>query len=129
MKILMVEDDRWFADSLRNTMLGDTAGDIEIKTCHSAEKAIDLVDAFLPDVILLDIMLGDKNGLVLLNELQSYIDTRVIPIVILSLNATQVNQNDLAQFGVHRVLDKSIATIDEIIESCKSAVGSSATYV
>lgn len=118
MRILMVEDDQWFADSLRNTML-DKMNNAQIEVCHSAEAAIENIDQALPDVILLDMMLGDKNGLTLLNELQSYDDTRKIPVIILSLNASQINADDLCQFGVCQVLDKTTATIDEIINCCK----------
>lgn len=127
MKVLMVEDDRWFSESLRNIMLSKTQ--FQIKTCASAEEAILLLDNFNPDVLLLDFTLGTKNALVLINELQSYIDTRDLPILILSLNAKQLDINDLHILGVRRILDKTNTTPEDVIDACLACEEEASVYV
>jgi len=68
-------------------------------------------------------MLGEQNGLVLLNELQSYIDTRSLPIIILSLNTDKLDLDDLCQFGVRAILDKATITPDSLATTITDAVG------
>ena len=134
MKILIVEDDPWYAESLSNAILSEarTVGHCEgvarsnlgylIKTVNSSDAAAKSIDTFHPDVIILDIMLGEQNGLVLLNELQSYIDTRNLPVIVLSSVASKLSSNDLRQLGVREILDKAKTTPGEIATICKEAV-------
>ena len=121
MRILLVEDDPWYAESLCSTIRNEL--DCEINTARSAGAAVAMIDSFQPNAIILDIMLGEQNGLVLLNELQSYIDTRSLPIIILSLNTDKLDLDDLCQFGVRAILDKATITPDSLATTITDAVG------
>ena len=110
-KILLIEDDKWYAESLSRML-----DEFEIKITDSAEKSIEIIDQDVPDVICLDLNLGAKNGLSLLHELQSYIDTRKIPIVILSTDARRLDVDNLLVYGVTKILDKTEITPDELKE-------------
>jgi two-component system phosphate regulon response regulator PhoB len=116
MKLLIVEDDPWYAESLRNTLGGMTS-----QVASSSESAIEQVDEFKPDVILLDFQLGARNAMTLLNELQSYTDTRQIPVVILATDARRLKLENLAACGVRAILDKADATPSQIIKELKHA--------
>lgn len=57
----------------------------EIQTCNSAEKAIELIERFDPDIIILDLILsGELDGLSLLRFLKSDSKYKIIPVIILS---------------------------------------------
>ena len=121
-KILLIEDDKWFADSLVSSL----SQDFEVRICSDLEKFFDTIENFTPDLLLVDVILGTKNIFVLLNELQSHIDVRMIKVVILTSSAKQIKLRDVANFNVKEVLDKAKIepktlrkTLHEIIESDK----------
>lgn len=102
-KILLIEDDKWFADSLISFLRQD----FEVRFCYDLENFFDTIESFKPDLLLLDVILGAKNIFVLLNELQSHVDTRNINVVIMTSSARQIELQDIKQFNVKKVLDKA----------------------
>ncbi len=108
MTVLILEDDKWFADSLRASL----EEKFDVRVCHNPEKTFDILEKWWPDVLLADVILGAKNLFVLLNETQSYTDTRDLPVVILSTTTQPINIDDLAEYNVQKVLNKSEITPD-----------------
>jgi DNA-binding NarL/FixJ family response regulator len=113
MKILIIENDRWFAESLQNMLPFDT------KIAPETETALELTDSFQPDMIITDINLGAKNALALLSELQSYTDTRVIPVIIMSTDSHRLKLDDLRKFGVVALIDKSQITPELLVSKIR----------
>jgi len=105
-KLLILEDEGWFADSLRAGL----EGDFEIKICRDPETIFNLLKKWWPDILLADVILGGKNLFVLLNEMQSYTDTRDLPVVILSAMADQIKIDDVKKYNVQKVLNKTEIT-------------------
>lgn len=94
--------------------------DIQIyRNAIEAMQKIAEIDARSIDVILLDIMLDGPDGFTLLNELVSYNDTSVIPIVIVT--ALKIKA-DLSDYGVIKVIDKSTMQPSDIREAVKFAI-------
>src|SRR5918999_2444851 len=67
-KVLIIEDHADSAEFLR--LLLEPEGYV-VKTAGTAQKARELVAAFAPDIILMDLMLPDVEGLDLLRELRT----------------------------------------------------------
>ncbi|MCL2451796.1 response regulator [Candidatus Saccharibacteria bacterium] len=109
-KILILEDDKWFADSLRASLKQK----FSVRVCHNPEKIFEMLDKWWPDILLADVILGEKNLFTLLNEIQSYTDTRELAVVILSSAARQIKISDVAQYNVQKVLDKAKITPAEL---------------
>ena len=81
-KILLVEDDaillQMYKDGLRE------AGFV-VETADTGDKAIVRVKSFLPDLVLLDIMLpGNLNGFDVLESMQRDPHLKDIPVVMLT---------------------------------------------
>lgn len=112
--ILLVDDDTWFSDSLIASLTNYSV----IKT-SDPDQVFDLIERYHPDLILADVMLGARNLFALLYEMQSYLDTRDLPVVILSAIANQIDPIDVKQLGVHAVLDKAEIT-PETLSQCIS---------
>lgn len=106
MKILILEDDKWFADSLCASLKSE----FDVRISHNPEKIFSILDKWQPDVLLADVILGTKNLFVLLNEMQSYTDTRTLPVVILSTAAEQIKPEDVARYNVKKILNKAEIT-------------------
>lgn len=113
-KILIIEDDQWLAE---NYQLILEKKQWKVKRVTRASAAIELIDTFQPDILLLDYLLPEKNAPTLLNELQSHPDTSTIPIVLCSSLSPQYFQTtDFSQYGVKAVLDKTTLTPDILQE-------------
>lgn len=107
-KVLIVEDDRWVAENYQRIL---TAAGFKCYSVHTAGRAIEVLDDFQPDVILLDFLLPEANALQLLHELQSYDDTNLLPVVLCtSLAEARREAGALEKYGVRMVLDKSSIT-------------------
>jgi CheY-like chemotaxis protein len=138
MKVLILEDDVWFAESLENMLSSsdlirgssNKSLDIpvkpeydelsfDIKIVNSPEKVFDVIEAWWPDVMLADVVLGAKNLFVLLHEMQSYVDTRELPVVILSSISQQIGAANLKNFNVRKVLDKAKITPDVLWQTLR----------
>lgn len=105
LKILLVDDDAWFSDSLIASL-----NEYSVIKTSDPDQVFDLIEHYRPDLILADVMLGARNLFALLHEMQSYLDTRDLPIIILSAMAKQINSIDVKKLGVYAVLDKAEIT-------------------
>ena len=114
MKILIIEDDKWFAESVSSNLVGHS-----LKIADSPETAITIIDKWKPDLLLLDIILGTTNGLALLYELQSYTDTRQLPIIIISAEGKRLKLDNLRKLGVIDVIDKTKMTPESLYSKIK----------
>lgn len=82
-KILIIDDDIDILDALQ-LLLEDKGYDINVNSKGEyAEKLIEGKKE-LPDLIVLDIMLGNKDGRIICKQLKSSNRTKHIPIILVS---------------------------------------------
>lgn len=117
--ILLVEDDTWLAE-LEASVL-EAAGHT-VRVAPNALEAIEMIDAQLPEVIVLDVLLAGTTAFALLHELQSYGDTGSIPVVLCTNIADQFELEKLKNYGVRRIVDKTTAKPDDIVAAVKAAL-------
>jgi DNA-binding response OmpR family regulator len=80
--VLLVEDNAGIADAL--TLLLQIEGyDVDLWTGESAELRL---QEPLPDLILLDLLLGGMDGSLMCQQLKAEDRTRQIPIILMSAN-------------------------------------------
>jgi CheY-like chemotaxis protein len=117
--VLIVEDDEWVAEQLARSLAG--AG---IRTEHAphALAAIDMIDAAIPDVIVLDVLLAGPNAFTLLHELKSHADLAEIPVILCTASADQLVSEDLTAYGVTQVLDKATMMPDDLVTAVRKAL-------
>lgn len=118
-KVLLVEDDAWLAE-LEASVLAKAG--YEVQVAPHAPAAIELVDTFQPEVIVLDVLLAGSTAFALLNELQSYSDTGLVPVVLCTNIADQFDGNRLKEYGVKRVVDKTTMHPDDLIAAVRSVL-------
>lgn len=116
-RVLIVEDDVWQRQHVSRVLQQN--GFETAESAHALE-AIDLVDTFQPNVIMLDMMLPGPNGLVLLHELQSHSDLAQIPVVVMSTRS-DLSLEQLAPYGVKVVLDKASMQLSDIVAAVNKA--------
>ena len=118
-KVLIVEDDQWLAE---NYSLVFEKNGWQTRHVVLAEQAIEEIDNFQPNVLLLDFMLPEKNAPTLLNELQSHTDLAKLPVVICSsLNMLQYDVQNFENYGVRQILDKAKITPQSVLLALEKA--------
>ena len=118
--IVIVEDDRWLNDSYARII---RSGGYEVYTAADGDEAIEAIDEYKPDLILLDVLLRRTTGMALLHELQSHVDLAGIPIVIISSMAKRLEPSELKPYGIRAVLDKETTTPEDMLRIVKEALG------
>lgn len=115
-KIMWVEDDDFLSDIIKQKISGQ---DCTLLHIASGKKALEIVENEMPDLIMLDIVLPDINGLEILQKIKDNPKTANIPVVLLS-NLGQPNDIDTGKnLKAARFLIKANVTLDEIIEEIK----------
>jgi len=115
-KVLLVEDSKWLAELEAGVL--ERAG-YTVSVVHHALAAIQTIDKNRPDVIILDVLLAGSTAFALLHELQSYGDTGPIPVVLCTNMAEQLSLDELAPYGVVRIIDKATMRPDDLIAAIK----------
>lgn len=122
MNVLLVEDDQWVSECYRMWLQG--AG-FSVCVARDAQEALDALDDFTCDVIVLDLLLSGANGVQLLSVLASHSDLMHIPVVVCSTAVPQADI-DWSAYGVVCVLNKADITpeafIQKITEVAKHAI-------
>lgn len=118
-RVLLVDDDAWLADLEAKVL--DDAG-YEVRVVPNALAAIDAVDDFQPEALILDVLLAGSTVFALLNELRSHNDTAKLPIILCTNIADQLDQTMLRDYGVVRVVDKSTMHPDDLVAAVRAAL-------
>lgn len=79
--ILLVEDDRFLSELYASCLARQGYA---VNRASDAQSAVDILDEYGADIVLLDLMLPAHNGVEVLQEIQSYSDWQEIPVLILS---------------------------------------------
>lgn len=103
-RILYVEDDPSIAEVVEMT-LSDFGG-YEVKHCDRGQKALDAVEDYMPDLILMDVMMPNMDGCTTLKHLQAMDAVKHIPVVFMTAKAQLHEQQEYLAAGAKGVLVK-----------------------
>ena len=118
-KILIVEDDS-FLKNLESAKF--THEGFEVVTTSSEKETVEMLPTIHPDIILLDLMLPDVDGLSLLEKIRNNETTKTTPIIVFS-NVADENQTKRAlEMGANDFMLKSNFTLGDIIEKIHAII-------
>jgi CheY-like chemotaxis protein len=95
--------------------------EVRLVPAMQGQTGLDLARKHRPDLILLDLHLPDLSGLTVLHRLREEPETRDIPVVLISADATPGQIERLLAAGAHSYLTKPLdikkflALVDEIL--------------
>lgn len=84
-KILMVEDDTDIQTVAQMSL--EMVGGYEVLVCSGGQEALEVVDTFSPDLVLLDVMMPDMDGPTVLRNLRARPSTESIPVIFMTAKA------------------------------------------
>lgn len=81
-------------------------GGFEVLSCASAQDALDQIQQFAPDMILMDMLLPQMDGMELLRQLSLIVDLQRMPVVLLTGQQGPGDLDELKRLGVRKLLQK-----------------------
>jgi DNA-binding response OmpR family regulator len=119
-RILLVEDDLALATAYRVRM---EAEGFEVKHCPNGEEALQAALEYLPDLIVLDIMMPKISGFDVLDILRNTKQTAHTKIVILTALSQPSDRQRAKDLGADEFLVKSQAVIADVMKRIRFHLG------
>lgn len=114
-KILIIEDDEAIAENLKIAL----DGDYEIYLAANALTGLNLAKEKTPDLILLDYILPDMNGLEVIRQLREEEIFREIPIVVLTNVTDTETVSGIMESGVKDYWPKAELSIERVVKKVR----------
>lgn len=92
---------------------------------QSAEKFYDALERQLPDLILMDVMLPDEDGLTIVRKLRLRRDTVTIPVIMVTAKTTEIDKVKGLDIGADDYMTKPFGVM-ELISRVKAMLRRSA---
>ena len=98
-RVLIIEGDPWLADLYRVTL----EAKFEVDVATDVPNAIESIESWTPEAIVLDLALPEYNGVALLHELRSHSHYTKIPVILHSAihpDRCALTRSQWQQYGV-----------------------------
>ena len=117
--VLLIEDEPNIIEAIRFILSRDGWR----VSCHSdGATAVDTVSRLEPDVVVLDVMLPNRNGFDILRDLRAQKATAALPVLMLTAKGQAKDRERAEDLGVSALMTKPFANA-EVIDRLRSVVG------
>lgn len=115
-KVLIVDD---IPENIQN--LGEMIKDfdLDVKIAEGGQEAIDIIDSYTPDIILLDLMMPRVNGWDVIEHVREKYSKNEMVIIVVSLLNNKDNIDECYDMGINDYITKPVikARLTSSIES------------
>lgn len=118
-KIFIAEDDQILLDMYKRKFIMEG---FEVRVAVDGDEALNKLKHFIPDIIMLDVIMPVKSGTEVLKQLENDTVLKNVPVVMLTNVATLEIINESATKGTVRWLAKSNSTPNEVVAVVKEAM-------
>jgi diguanylate cyclase (GGDEF)-like protein len=105
LKVLIIDDDPMILKMVK-TVLENSALGFEVLFTDNGRGGIEIAKTKIPDLILLDLMMPDMDGIEVCEHLRGSRLTYLIPIIMLTASASSIHRLDALRTGVDEYLSK-----------------------
>ena len=109
-RICYVEDDEDIQRIVRMSL--ERVGKMTVEVVTDSMKAIDVIVAFKPDLVMLDWMMPGMDGPTLFRKMKQDAQVSMLPVVFITAKATQRDTDELLTLGAAGVLSKPFSPKD-----------------
>ncbi len=121
-EILIVDDEDNIVLSLEFLM--KQAG-FEVRTAQDGEQAIEALEARIPDLVLLDVMMPRKDGYEVCQEIRQRSEWAHLPVVMLTAKGRDVEREKGLAMGADDYITKPFST-QEVVETVQHILANGA---
>jgi len=118
-KILIVEDDQEILDLLFRKI---SNAEHEVLTAQDGEEGLKLLREEIPDLVLLDMVLPNIDGLEFLKRKQVVAETKDIPVIIISNSGAASEISQARHLGAREWIVKTKFNLQETIEKIDKVI-------
>ncbi len=119
-KILIIEDEELLYNLLQRKLSEEG---YETSVAKDGVEGMQMMKEMKPDLILLDIVMPNKNGFEVMDEMQADERLKHIPIIVISNSGQPVEIDKAKDLGAKDWLIKTEFDPQEVIEKVKKQIG------
>jgi DNA-binding response OmpR family regulator len=121
-KILLIEDDPFILKMYETKFRLEK---LETKIAENGQKGLDLLEDFDPDIILLDLMMPEKDGFEVLRELRTNPKWQKLPVIVLSNISQELDIEKARELGATDYFVKTSLTPAQVVDKIKEVLKTS----
>ena len=118
-KIAIIEDDPVISQMYR--MKFETDG-FDVQLADNGKRGVALVEAYLPDIILLDVQMPEMDGAEALSIIRKADWGKDIPVIILTNMGEEESPKELRNLGIESYIVKASLTPRQVVQRVKEAL-------
>lgn len=118
-RALIVDDHPMFRATLREA-LSEYFPDSSIEEADDGTSALEKIETFRPDLVLLDLHMPGENGLEITRKIRR--DHTTVRVVILTSYDLPEYREAAERYGAHGFLSKNASSIGQIVEAVRALV-------
>jgi signal transduction histidine kinase len=104
-KVLLVDDDRWIIEVFTEILSHDK---YQIFPAYDGEIALEIIDREKPDVVVLDVLLPDRDGIEICRQIKHDPNTQFTPVILVTGITSRDRRLDGLRSGADDFLDKPV---------------------
>lgn len=118
-KIAIIEDDPTISQMYRMKFEADG---FDVQLADNGRTGVKLVEAFKPDLILLDMQMPEMNGVTALKEIRKNDWGKDVPVIILTNLGREEAPKELDELGVEDYVVKAESTPRQVVQKVKETL-------
>ena len=118
-RVLLIEDEPNIIEAIRFILSRDGW---RVDTHSDGQTALETVRQKSPDLIILDVMLPNRSGYDILNDIRSEEDTKGLPVLMLTARGQKKDRELAEKLGVNRFMTKPFSN-GEILATVRELAG------
>lgn len=117
--ILVVEDDQFLSSAYK---LKFEKENLNVTLAQDGQEALERLQEFTPDLILLDLVMPIKDGFAVLSDLKDSEKFKNIPVIIASNLGQEEEIKKGISMGANDYIVKSNTSLDEVVKKINSFI-------
>jgi DNA-binding response OmpR family regulator len=118
-KIAIVEDDPVISQMYRMKFEADG---FDVQLANNGKRGVALVEAFIPDMILMDLQMPEMGGAEALGLIRQSDWGKNIPVIILTNLGEEEAPKEIRSLGIHSYIVKADLTPRQVVQRVKEAL-------
>lgn len=118
-KILVAEDDKFLSSAYRVKL---TKAGFDVTIARNGNEVMSELQKQIPDCILLDLVMPEKDGFSVLEDLKKDEKTKNIPVIVASNLGQKEDMDRAMNLGATAFVIKSNMSLEELINKIKTVV-------